>query len=239
MTEPSLSFLDLVLNASLVVQAVMLALVIISLVSWTVIFKKRMALNYATRDADDFEDEFWSGIDLNALHQRIRRHEDNAYGLEAIFLSGFQEFMRLRSQAAGDPELLIGSAQRSMRAALTREVDDLETYLPMLATVASVSPYIGLFGTVWGIMSAFQAIGVAQQVTLAQVAPGIAEALVATALGLVAAIPAVVAYNRASTDVERLVNRYETFMEEFTNILQRQAYNRRHGQELAGAGEND
>ncbi len=215
-------FIDLILNASLVVQLVMLLLVLISLASWTVIFKKRMALRHARRNADAFEDHFWSGIDLKELFTRLRRNETDAYGLEAIFLAGFHEFARARRRSTADPEMLVGSSQRAMRAALTREVDDLDTHLPMLATVGSVSPYIGLFGTVWGIMNAFQALGGVQQVTLGQVAPGIAEALIATALGLLAAIPAVVAYNRASNDVERLVSRYETFIDEFANILQRQ-----------------
>jgi biopolymer transport protein TolQ len=218
------SFLQLILNASLIVQIVILLLVFISLASWTVIFKKRMTLNYAQRDADDFEDEFWSGADLGALYNSVRKHEEDAYGLEAIFLAGFQEFMRLHAHPQTDSALIMGGAQRAMRAALMREVDELETHLPLLATVGSTSPYIGLFGTVWGIMNSFQALGQAQQVTLSQVAPGIAEALIATALGLVAAIPAVVAYNRASNDVERLITRYETFVDEFANILQRQSY---------------
>ena len=226
------SFIELILNASLIVQVVILLLVMISLASWTVIFKKRMMLNYAQRDADDFEDDFWSGTDLNKLYQRVRKHEEDAYGLEAIFLSGFQEFLRLRNHPQADPELSIAGSQRAMRAALTREVDELETHLPLLATVGSTSPYIGLFGTVWGIMNSFQALGQVQQATLSQVAPGIAEALIATALGLIAAIPAVIAYNRASNDVERLVNRYQTFMDEFANILQRQAYNQKHSQEF-------
>jgi biopolymer transport protein TolQ len=225
------SFLQLILNASLVVQVVMLLLVFISLASWTVIFKKRMALNYAQRDADEFEDEFWSGADLGGLYNSVRKHEEDAYGLEAIFLAGFQEFMRLQAHSQTDPVLVMGGIQRAMRAALMREVDELETHLPLLATVGSTSPYIGLFGTVWGIMNSFQALGQAQQVTLAQVAPGIAEALIATALGLVAAIPAVVAYNRASNDVERLVIRYEAFADEFANILQRQASAQAYGQQ--------
>lgn len=226
------SFIQLILNASLVVQIVMLVLVVVSLISWTVIFKKRMMLNYARRDADDFEDEFWSGTELNQLYREVQKHEDDAYGLEAIFLSGYQEFLRLKKQDQSDPELTIAGSMRAMRAALIREVDELEQHLPFLATVGSTSPYVGLFGTVWGIMNAFLALGQVQQVTLSQVAPGIAEALIATALGLVAAIPAVIAYNRASNDVERLVNRYETFMDEFANILQRQLQHRRYQHEV-------
>ncbi len=227
--EAETSLVHLIVNASLVVQLVMLLLVLISLASWTVIFKKRLALRHAQSSAIAFEDHFWSGIDLKELYTRTRRHETDAYGLEAIFLAGFQEFVRYRRQASPEPELLVGSAQRAMRAALAREIDDLDSYLPMLATVGSTSPYIGLFGTVWGIMNAFQALGGMQQVTMGQVAPGIAEALIATALGLLAAIPAVVAYNRASNDVERLVSRYETFIDEFTNILQRQSQSVRAG----------
>ena len=218
------SFLQLILNASLIVQIVILLLVLVSVASWTVIFKKRMMLNFAQREADAFEDEFWSGVDLGDLYNDVRKHEEDAYGLEAIFLSGFQEFMRLHAHPQADPELIMAGSQRAMRATLMREVDELETHLPLLATVGSTSPYVGLFGTVWGIMNSFQALGQVQQVTLSQVAPGIAEALIATALGLVAAIPAVIAYNRASTDVERLAIRYETFMDEFANILQRQTY---------------
>ncbi len=217
------NLVDLIFHASLVVQLVLVLLLLISVASWTAIFKKRMALRYARGQADTFEDNFWSGVDLKELYTRIRRDDADAFGLEAIFLAGFQEFLRLRRRGIMDAVILAGSAQRAMRAALAREVDELDTHLPMLATVGSTSPYIGLFGTVWGIMSAFHALGGVQQVTLGQVAPGIAEALIATAMGLLAAIPAVVAYNRSSTEVERLVSRYETFMDEFVNILQRQA----------------
>ncbi|MDX1605949.1 MAG: protein TolQ [Candidatus Competibacterales bacterium] len=217
------SFTQLILNASPVVQLVMLLLVLVSVLSWVAIFKKRLMLRHARQATDEFEDDFWSGIDLKTLYGRIRRDEDAA-GLEAIFLAGFQEFLRLHQRSAAEPDLVVGGAQRAMRAALGREIDELDSYLPLLATVGSTSPYVGLFGTVWGIMNAFRALGVTQQATLTQVAPGIAEALIATALGLIAAIPAVVAYNRASSDVERLVTRYETFIDEFVNILQRQAH---------------
>lgn len=222
-----LSFMHLILGASPVVQFVMLLLVLISLVSWTVIFKKRMSLSQARSAANEFEDDFWSGIDLASLYSRLGRQEEEVRGMEAIFLAGFQEFLRLRAQPTVDPESLVSGSQRAMRAALTRELDELEMHLATLATAGSTSPYIGLFGTVWGIMNSFRALGTVQQATLAQVAPGIAEALIATALGLFAAIPAVIAYNRYVNEVDRLVNRYETFMEEFANILQRQSYNLR------------
>lgn len=222
-----MSFTHLILQASWVVQLVMLLLLLISLASWTVIFRKRIALTQARKQAEAFEDDFWSGIDLAALYTRISRREDGAEGLEAVFLAGFQEFLRLRTQAGVDPESVVAGSQRAMRAALSRETDELELQLPVLATAASVSPYIGLFGTVWGIMNAFMGLGAAKTATLQQVAPGIAEALIATAIGLFAAIPAVIAYNRYSTEVDRLVNRYDTFAEEFSNILQRQAHSLR------------
>ena len=218
------SFIALIANASPVVQAVLLLLVLVSLASWTVIFKKRLALSQARREVDDFEEQFWSGADLSVLYSRLSHEDRDSYGLEAIFLAGFQEFLRLRGQPGVDPELLVGGAQRAMRAALNGEAEELDTQLPFLATVGSVSPYIGLFGTVWGIMNSFRALGAVQQATLTQVAPGIAEALIATALGLFAAIPAVMAYNRYATEVDHLLNRYETFMDEFSNILQRQSH---------------
>lgn len=222
-----LSFWSLISNASLIVQLVMLGLVLISVASWWVIVKKALVLNAAKQAADQFEDVFWSGIDLASLYSRVKRQNDDVWGMEAIFLAGFQEFLRLRAQPAMDPESVVSGAQRAMKAAGSRELDHLDMYLSLLATTGSTSPYIGLFGTVWGIMNAFRALGLAQQATLAQVAPGIAEALVATAMGLFAAIPAVIAYNRYAHEVDRLNNRYETFMEEFSNILQRQSYSLR------------
>lgn len=221
------SFWSLITNASLIVQLIMLALAMVSLGSWWVIVKKALVLASAKRAADQFEDDFWSGIDLAALYARINRQDAMVTGMEAIFLAGFQEFLRLRSQPSVDTELVVSGAQRAMRAAGSRELDELEMYLSLLATTGSTSPYVGLFGTVWGIMNAFIALGVTQQATLAQVAPGIAEALIATAMGLFAAIPAVIFYNRYAHEVDRLANRYETFMEEFSNILQRQSYNLR------------
>ena len=221
------SFWSLIANASLIVQLIMLALAMISLGSWWVIVKKHLVLASARRAGDQFEDDFWSGIDLASLYARINRQKDPVWGMDAIFLAGFQEFLRLRAQPTMDPESVVSGAQRAMRAAGSRELDELDMYLPLLATAGSTSPYIGLFGTVWGIMNAFMALGTTQQATLAQVAPGIAEALIATAMGLFAAIPAVIFYNRYAHDVDRLANRYETFMEEFSNILQRQSYSLR------------
>lgn len=230
-----MSFWSLIANASLIVQFIMLALALVSLGSWWVIVKKHLVLASARRAGDQFEDDFWSGIDLASLYARINRQKEPVWGMDAIFLAGFQEFLRLRAQPTMDPELVVSGAQRAMRAAGSRELDELEMYLPLLATAGSTSPYIGLLGTVWGIMNAFIALGVTQQATLAQVAPGIAEALIATAMGLFAAIPAVIFYNRYAHDVDRLANRYETFMEEFSNILQRQSYSLRKSHSDAAA----
>jgi biopolymer transport protein TolQ len=219
-----LSFLHLILNASLLVQLVMLALLLASLVSWTMIFNKRVVLNRAAREADKFEDLFWSSEDLSPLYNRINAKREGATGMEKMFEAGFKEFARLRTQTNKDPEAMLESAQRAMRIAMNKEVDYLETSLSFLATVGSTSPYVGLFGTVWGIMNSFRALGNVQQATIAMVAPGIAEALVATAMGLFAAIPAVIAYNRYSNDVERLINRYDIFLDEFLSILHRHAH---------------
>ncbi len=218
-----LSLTHLILNASLVVQLVMLLLLVVSLASWTMIFMKRGVLKEARRTADEFEQRFWSGEDLNALYNQVTRRQEMS-GMEAIFESGFKEFARLRKQSGADPMAVLAGAQRSMRVALGREVDALEVHLSFLATVGSTSPYVGLFGTVWGIMNSFIALGNVHQATLALVAPGIAEALIATAMGLFAAIPAVIAYNSFANDVERLHNRYDAFLEEFSTILQRQAH---------------
>ncbi len=218
-----LSLTHLILNASLVVQLVMLLLLVVSLASWTMIFMKRGVLKEARRAADEFEQRFWSGEDLNALYNQVARRRELS-GLEAVFEPGFKEFSRLRKQSGADPMAVLEGAQRSMRVALGREVDALEVHLSFLATVGSTSPYVGLFGTVWGIMNSFLALGNVHQATLALVAPGIAEALIATAMGLFAAIPAVIAYNSFANDVERLHNRYDAFLEEFSTILQRQAH---------------
>jgi biopolymer transport protein TolQ len=215
----------LVLQASTVVQLVILLLLLASVLSWTLIFDRARALKRAKRLADAFEQRFWSGGDLADLYHALERDRDGPRGLAAIFQAGFREYARLRKGGQGDPMAVLMGAQRAMRVVLNREMDTLENHLPFLATVGSTSPYIGLFGTVWGIMHAFHSLSNVKQATLAMVAPGISEALVATAIGLFAAIPAVVAYNRYSADVERLNNRYDGFVEEFSTILQRQASN--------------
>ena len=218
------SFIDLILNASLVVQFVMLILVLASVISWTMIFNKYILLKHSKNNADIFEEKFWSSEDLSPLYNRITAGRYVSSGMEKIFEAGYKEFSRLQKQKNIDPEVILDGAQRSMRIAMNKEVDHLETNLSFLATVGSTSPYIGLFGTVWGIMNSFQALGTVQQATIAMVAPGISEALIATAMGLFAAIPAVIAYNRYSYDVERLINRYDNFSEEFAAILHRHAH---------------
>jgi biopolymer transport protein TolQ len=219
-----LTIVSMIVNASIVVKAVMAVLVLASLFSWTYIFMKVFALRRAHRQAEDFEREFWSGSDLVGLYQRAAGGRYVAAGMERIFEAGFKEFLKLKGRAGADVTALMDGTRRAMKATLQREVDALESHLSFLATVGSVSPYIGLFGTVWGIMNAFRGLSNVAQATLAQVAPGIAEALVATAIGLFAAIPAVIAYNRFAHDIDRLAGRYESFMEELSNILQRQAH---------------
>lgn len=219
-----LSILHLVLNASLLVQLVMALLLVVSMVSWTLIFRKWAALRDARQMANAFETRFWSGSDLNGLYKEASQRRELASGMEGLFCAGFKEFAQLRKQGGAEPMAVLEGAQRAMRVALNREIDALEMNLPFLATVGSTSPYVGLFGTVWGIMNSFRGLGNVHQATLAMVAPGIAEALIATAMGLFAAIPAVVAYNRYNNDVERLINRYETFIEEFSTLLQRHAH---------------
>jgi biopolymer transport protein TolQ len=219
-----MSFFHLISGASVVVQLVMLLLLVVSMVSWTMIFRRRSVLKEARIAADEFEDRFWSGGDLAALFREVTAQSEHAIGMAGIFQAGFSEYARLRKQPSTDPRTVVEAAQRVMRVELSRETDDLETHLSFLATVGSTSPYVGLFGTVWGIMNSFRGLGNAQQATLSMVAPGIAEALIATAMGLFAAIPAVIAYNRYSNDVERLINRYDNFLEEFSTILQRQAH---------------
>jgi biopolymer transport protein TolQ len=218
-----LSIIELVLHASGVVQLVLAILVLASILSWTLIFDRARVLKRARRAADEFEQRFWTSSDLSQLYREVSQQEDGAPGLAAIFRAGFKEFMRLRKNAA-DANTVLQGAQRSMRVALSRETDTLENHLPFLATVGSTSPYVGLFGTVWGIMHSFHALGNVKQATIALVAPGISEALVATAIGLFAAIPAVIAYNRYATEVERLSTRYEEFLEEFSMVLQRQSH---------------
>jgi len=219
-----LSILELIRNASVLVQLVMATLLLASLVSWRYIFQKWLAFRRARNAADHFEDQFWSGKDLVSIFNRINEQGPEPAGMERIFHAGFREFAKLRGQSGIDPGVVLEGTQRAMRVSLNREMDLLEGHLSFLATVGSTSPYIGLFGTVWGIMNSFRALGNVNQATLALVAPGIAEALIATAMGLFAAIPAVIAYNRFAHDVERLHNRYDTFMEEFYAILQRQVH---------------
>lgn len=219
-----LSYAQLILNASPVVQFVIAVLIFASISSWTMIFDRARVLRRAKRTAEDFEERFWSGGDLGELYRQIEREGAGQSGMAAIFRAGFREFARLRTKEQIEPMAVVQGAQRSMRVALSRELEDLELHLSMLATVGSTSPYVGLFGTVWGIMNSFHALGNVKQATLALVAPGIAEALIATAFGLFAAIPAVVAYNKYSNEVERLNNRYDDFLEEFSTILQRQAH---------------
>jgi biopolymer transport protein TolQ len=225
MPTPDLSFAHLILNASLIVQLVLVALLLASLASWAIIFQKRRVLREARDASDEFEATFWSGTDLATLHRRSGRQGSGAAhaGMETIFEAGFREFGRLRGGDGMAPAQALETARRAMRVSQRKEIDRLEQNLATLATVGSTSPYVGLFGTVWGIMNAFRGLGNVQQATLAMVAPGIAEALVATAMGLFAAIPAVIAYNRYADQVDRLESRYDTFMEEFSNILSRYA----------------
>ncbi len=215
------SIITLVLHAGLVVQLVMAGLLLTSLASWTVIFGKVFSLRSLRRGNDDFEREFWSGKNLNDLYNTAGNKADSA-PMERIFASGMREFLKLRERRQ-EPTAQLDGARRAMRASFQREMDVVESNLSFLASVGSVSPYVGLFGTVWGIMHAFVGLSNLQQVTLATVAPGIAEALVATAIGLFAAIPAVVAYNRFARDIDRIAIQLETFIEEFSNILQRNA----------------
>ena len=220
MTE-QLSILDLILEAGPVVQAVMGLLVLASLVSWFMIFQRGFALSGIRRGSANFENEFWSGKDLRKIFLEIDGENPNPEGMEQIFVSGFKEFTRLRKQENPDPDRVMQNVQRAMRVAMAREEERLETHLAFLATVGSTSPYIGLFGTVWGIMNSFRSLATVEQASLSIVAPGISEALIATAMGLFAAIPAVIAYNRYSAQVEIIVNRFEAFTEEFSGILHR------------------
>ncbi len=223
MNEP-ISIMELVLNASLVVQAVMALLILASLMSWVMIFQRGFALNSIRRDATEFENEFWSGKDLGELYKEVTEPEADAIGLENIFAAGFKEYSRSSNLDAADADRVMQNVQRAMRVALVREEERLETHLPFLATVGSTSPYIGLFGTVWGIMNSFRGLATVNQASLAVVAPGISEALVATAIGLFAAIPAVIAYNRYSAQVEVIMNRFEAFTDEFSSILYRASH---------------
>ena len=218
--DPSLwSF---VANAGPIVKFVMLLLLAASVWSWTIIFQRFFFLRDAQFSVKKFEKQFWSGTDLNKFYLSLNSRQDDLHGLEHIFYAGFSEYSRLKQQATAKPDAIIEAAQRAMRIALAREIALLEQHLSFLATVGSTSPYVGLFGTVWGIMTSFRALGAVQQATMAMVAPGISEALIATAMGLFAAIPAVIAYNRYASEVEKLSNLYDTFREEFSSILHRQ-----------------
>jgi biopolymer transport protein TolQ len=219
--KQDLSILQLVLGASLTVQLVMLLLLVVSVVSWAAIFRKLFSLRRVKSLNDEFEREFWSGTSLNDLFSSAAQNAKLSGPMERIFASGMREYQKLRERRIVDAATLLDGARRAMRASYQRELDEVETHLSFLASVGSVSPYVGLFGTVWGIMHAFTGLAGLQTVTLATVAPGIAEALVATALGLFAAIPAVVAYNRFARDIDRVAIKMETFIEEFSNILQR------------------
>lgn len=216
-----LSIVSLLIHASWVVQAVVALLIGISIASWAAIFRKIVALKRAQQLNDEFDREFWSGTSLNDLFAGAAQNAKTSGSMERIFASGMREYQKLRERHITDAGTLLDGARRAMRASYQREMDTIESNLSFLATVGSVSPYVGLFGTVWGIMHAFTGLAAMEQVTLATVAPGIAEALVATAIALFAAIPAVVAYNRFAHDIDRIANRLETFIEEFSNILQR------------------
>ena len=216
-----LNILQLVMHASFVVQIVMALLMLVSLASWSAIFRKVFAIKRVKADNETFEKEFWSGASLNELYTAASAKAQNSGTMERIFASGMREFQKLRERRVSDVGTLMDGARRAMRASFQREMDEVESNLSFLASVGSVSPYVGLFGTVWGIMHAFTGLASLQQVTLATVAPGIAEALVATAIGLFAAIPAVIAYNRFARDLDRIAIQHETFIEEFSNILQR------------------
>ncbi|MHB1232188.1 MAG: protein TolQ [Burkholderiales bacterium] len=219
---PDFSFLSMLTDASFIVQLVLLLLLLASFMSWWFIFQRLFILRVAKNQAEEFEKEFWSGVDLQQLFQRLTSGRVVPRGMEKIFEAGFREYAKLKKQSGMDISSVMDGTRRAMRAAYQREVDALERSLAFLATVGSVSPYVGLFGTVWGIMNSFRGLANVGQATLAHVAPGIAEALIATAMGLFAAIPAVIAYNRYTHDIDRLATRYESFMEEFSNILQRQ-----------------
>jgi len=224
MHNTDMSILALITNASTLVQLVMLGLLLASIVVWTLIFYKWRTMKQMKYDAEVFERRFWSGVDLVDLYKSVSSQRSKTQGIESIFEAGFKEYAKLHNQAGMVPDAVLEGAQRAMRVSLSKEVEKLESGLAVFATVGSTSPYIGLFGTVWGIMNSFRALGQVQQATMSMVAPGIAEALIATAMGLFAAIPAVVAYNRYLYSLERLEGRYEIFMEEFANLLNRQVH---------------
>ncbi len=220
----NMSVFSLILNASFVVQLVMLILVIASVISWIMILQRRKVLSNAKKTLVEFEEQFWSGIDLTQLYRQVSSNPNPNSGAESIFRAGIREYTRMRKQTGADGEAVMEGVERAMRVAMNKEEEKLSKHLPFLATVGSVSPYIGLFGTVWGIMNSFRGLANAHQATLATVAPGISEALIATAMGLFAAIPAVMAYNSYSHRVDLLTQSYDTFAEEFTSILHRKAH---------------
>ena len=223
--QGGMSLIGLIANASFLVQLVMLLLLMASVISWFMIDRKRTSYKRLTRIADEFEDQFWSGGEMKHIYQDWSGQEarrDDPEGIVNIFIAGYHEYVRLLHKPKVSRADMVDGVHRSMRVALSREIDNLEIHLSFLATVGSTSPYVGLFGTVWGIMNSFRSIGVLQQVTIASVAPGISEALIATAMGLFAAIPAVIAYNSFAHTAERLTSRYEVFMEEFLSIVNRQ-----------------
>ncbi|MEY0412034.1 Tol-Pal system protein TolQ [Providencia rettgeri] len=219
-----MNILDLFLKASLLVQLIMFVLIGFSIASWAIIIQRTKILNAATREAEAFEDKFWSGIELSRLYKESQARRDELSGAEQIFHSGFKEFVRLHQANIHAPDAVVTGASRAMRISMNRELESVEAHIPFLGTVGSISPYIGLFGTVWGIMHAFIALGAVKQATLQMVAPGIAEALIATAIGLFAAIPAVMAFNRLNLRVSKLEQNYDNFMEEFLAILHRQDF---------------
>lgn len=223
-----LNFLELFLKASVVVQIVIVILISFSIASWAIIIQRSGILTKAIKESVVFEDRFWSGEDLKRLYEGLDNRRDGLSGSEQIFYVGFKEFSRLKQANPDAPEAIIQGSSRAMNLAMNREIEALETRVPFLATVASISPYIGLFGTVWGIMHAFMALSGAKQATLQMVAPGIAEALIATAIGLFAAIPAVMAYNRLSLRISKLEQNYANFIDEFTTILHRQVFGKTH-----------
>ncbi len=218
-----LSFISLISHASVLVQLVLALLLVVSLLSWWVIFQKIFTIKLEIQQTEAFEKDFWSGANLNELYQSAANARRDSGTLEKIFEAGFREYAKLKKQSGIDSNSIMESTRRAMRAAYQRNIDKVESHLSYLATIGSVSPYVGLFGTVWGIMNAFRALSNVSQATIAHVAPGIAEALVATAMGLFAAIPAVIAYNHFSHDINRLATSFESFMEEFSNVLQRQS----------------
>lgn len=231
-----ISITGLIVEATFVVQLVMLTLCLLSVLSWYLMYNRRRVLKQAQQNSVAFEDRFWSGVDLSRLFVQVNNEPNVTCGQENIFRTGFKEFARLRKSEIADADSVMQGSERAMRVALLREQEKLETGLPILATIGSVSPYIGLFGTVWGIMHSFLSLANQQQATLAAVAPGIAEALIATAMGLVAAVPAVVAYNHFSAAVDRLLHSYDAFSDEFSGILHRKAHASEQAKEKANAG---